>query len=74
MYITLKNEFHNTECRLRAAYGKPLSPTQIRRARRALCGVSGCVCGGNLGERGENPEIDAGMDDYGNPIISIRGE
>ena len=51
--ITLTNDFHNTEYNLRANLGDELSPSQIRRSRKALCGVSGCTCGGPLGERGD---------------------
>lgn len=50
--ITLTNNFHNTEVKLRAKAGDILAPAQIRRCRQALCGISGCTCGGNLGERG----------------------
>ena len=55
--ITLTNNFHHTTYTLRANYGEALSPSQIRRARKALCGVQGCTCGGNLGERGPNNPV-----------------
>jgi hypothetical protein len=49
---TLRNDFHNTECRVRCEglshiYGEAtirLSDAQIRRARRALCGIADCKC------------------------------
>ena len=50
--ITLYNDFHGSEVTLRANPGDELSLAQVRRARRELCGISGCLCGGNLGERG----------------------
>jgi len=55
--ITLSNNFHNTSVRINANIGDELSPAQIRRSRRALCGLADCSCGGPLGERyGENSE------------------
>ena len=58
--ITLTNEFHGTKVRLRPGPGVPgssyqiatLSPSQVRRARRELCGIPDCTCGGAAGERG----------------------
>lgn len=50
--ITLTNSFHGTQVALRANPGEWLSRRQIQRARRALCGVKGCTCGGFAGERG----------------------
>ena len=57
MMITLKNEFHHTEARVRVRdvetyefLGKvflsgELSPRQISRARAKLCGNPHCSCG-----------------------------
>lgn len=53
MQITLRNDYHNTTYSLRV-HG-PLSPQQIIRCRKALCGVASCSCGGPLGERGPQP-------------------
>ena len=51
--ITIKNNFHGTEYGLKVSdYGVPLSPGQIRRCRKALCGIKNCICGGVVGERG----------------------
>ena len=50
--ITLRNEFHNTETRVRAQIGDTLSANQADRAARNLCGLYGCVCGGEAGQRG----------------------
>ena len=50
--ITLKNEFHNTETRVRAQIGDTLTVDQTRRAARNLCGISDCLCGGEAGQRG----------------------
>ena len=63
--ITLFNDFHQTQVNLRpvplegddGTIGK-LSENQIKRARRILCGISGCICGNDLGMRGpQNYEI-----------------
>jgi hypothetical protein len=50
--ITLKNDFHNTKISLKRSSRHRLSPGQVRLARATLCGVAGCRCGGNAGERG----------------------
>ena len=50
--ITLKNEFHNTETRVRAQIGDTLTRNQTYRAARNLCGISDCLCGGEAGQRG----------------------
>lgn len=51
MLITLTNEFHNTETRIQVKNGK-VSNRAGRRAWSILCGMKGCICGGQLGERG----------------------
>lgn len=72
MNIILRNSFHGTTVSLRAEYGQELSHSQIRRARNTLCGVNGCTCGGNLGERGSNPEVEVlGYDASGKLRIRI---
>ena len=51
--ITIRNEYHNSKYPLRVAcLPARLSDSQVARCRRALCGIAGCTCGGNLGERG----------------------
>jgi len=50
--ITIRNDFHNTEVSIRANIGDELTESQIKRARNELCGISGCTCGGPIGERG----------------------
>ena len=55
--ITLTNNFHDTAINL-VVRGAQLSLHQVRRARRALCGMADCQCGGDLGERGgSNPMV-----------------
>lgn len=51
--ITLTNDFHNSAVTLQANLGEWLSARQIQKARKALCGMQDCTCGGNLGERGK---------------------
>lgn len=51
--ITIRNDFHSTEIRLRADVGDELTPAQIKRAKNALCGIDGCTCSGDTGERGK---------------------
>ena len=48
MMITLTNNFHGTSVNLRPRNGR-LSPAQMRRARKVLCGLSECQCGGIRG-------------------------
>lgn len=45
MYITLINEFHNAEARVRVAdYHAMLTHSQYARAARNLCGNTDCQC------------------------------
>jgi len=64
--ITLSNDFHMTTVTLRIGPDKRLTPGQVRRARMTLCGIDGCTCGGDCGERGPgNPYIVVGPDGAG---------
>jgi hypothetical protein len=55
--VTIRNDFHNTECTLRATDNK-LSPSQVKRCRKTLCGFHDCTCAeGPLGERGPQDVI-----------------
>jgi hypothetical protein len=49
--ITLTNEFHNSAVTLRPT-GNRLSPGQVKRAKRELCGIDGCTCSDSAGTRG----------------------
>lgn len=75
--ITLENDFHNTSINLipildlANEFGGDelhLSRRQVRRAREALCGVSGCTCSGNAGTRGSQ-RFDIWMQDDGSAIV-----
>jgi hypothetical protein len=55
--LTLTNDFHHTSVNVQATdAGAPgvsrLSKSQAAKCFKALCGVAGCTCGGELGERG----------------------
>jgi len=62
--LSLRNEFHGTETHIRLSQFPTSSRhaglyrvtrQQALRAKRALCGIAGCVCGGAFGERGTQP-------------------
>jgi hypothetical protein len=60
--LTLTNSFHNTEARVRPipqgdGYSFISRKTALR-LRRELCGVTGCTCGGEFGQRGGKTHID----------------
>lgn len=52
MKITIRNNFHNTEAYVTIRNGNTITGATARRIEKKLCGVSGCKCGGVLGERG----------------------
>lgn len=52
---TLSNDFHDTRVTVRPANDGTMTSRQVRRARRELCGMSDCCCGGYLHERGYQP-------------------
>lgn len=55
--VTLRNDFHNSECTIRTEvlshiyHTSTVYPTrsQIETANRKLCGIQGCTCGGIRG-------------------------
>jgi len=49
--IKLYNDFHGTEVTLRVK-NNIVTPCQVKRAWRELCGIKGCTCGDQLGGRG----------------------
>lgn len=51
--MKLTNNFHESEIELKVG-SNYISDRQIKRARKVLCGVSGCTCGGEMGERPRN--------------------
>lgn len=63
--ITVKNSFHHTAVQIRAEIGDELTASQIRRARKELCGIRGCLCGGPIGERGPQDGFVVTATDFG---------
>lgn len=59
--LTLKNDFHSCAVSLLVKHSGPvevndiieLSPGQIKKSQKALCGLDNCQCSGELGERAE---------------------
>ena len=70
--VTLRNNFHNTECRVRPDANGVLSPSQVKRVRRALCGIKDCTCGhGPCSTRGPQ---DVEIDYHGSRTAIIRSK
>jgi len=55
--ITLYNDFHESSVRLRLAKDGWLTPSQIAKSRRELCGIPTCQCSDDLGRRGPQEHI-----------------
>jgi len=51
MRIDLYNYYHETMVSLNVRSNK-LSNYQMKRARKVLCGIKDCQCGGSAGEQG----------------------
>ena len=59
--VTITNDFHNSSVVLRCDVvqhihnEKTIYPTkhQIKRAKKALCGIKGCACSNDVGIRGK---------------------
>lgn len=81
MLLTISNDFHNTETTIRVTAGK-VSRRAGLRAWQKLCGVPGCICGGQLGQRGPQhhnghevqiePDFNAGGDRAGNHAATVE--
>ena len=70
---TITNSFHQSSVHLRPAQDGYLSQGQCQRARRILCGIQGCLCGGDLGERGKQQiEIITSRDRHGDLSATVR--
>ena len=65
--LTLTNDFHNTEVTL-VPKGNLLSPSQVKRSWRTLCGISGCCCCNEAGARG-NQEVELEFNQDGSATI-----
>lgn len=71
MIYKLTNDFHRTAVYLRSDNGW-LSRAQVQRARHTLCGVSGCTCGGELGERGRQEHAVIDLDTRPHVTYPVR--
>jgi hypothetical protein len=70
--ITLTNNFHNTSVNL-IPYKGFLSAGQVKRAKRVLCGISGCCCGDDLGQRGpQEVHVEVHQDSTGELVGWVR--
>lgn len=47
----LTNNFHNTEATIIVRKDGTISARTLRRAYKTLCGIEGCTCGNEIGER-----------------------
>jgi len=70
--ITLTNDFHNSSVNL-VPYKGTLSAGQVKRAKRALCGVSECSCSDELGQRGPQAfGVEVQQDSVGDLVGWVR--
>ncbi len=53
MLITIQNNFHGSSTKLNIKVDGKVSLSQERRAKKAICGVGGCQCGGIYGPHAE---------------------
>lgn len=54
--VTLTNDFHNSQVVVQLK-GSFLTEYQTKRAKTALCGISGCTCSGATGIRGTQTDV-----------------
>ena len=57
--MTITNDFHCTSIEIRAKVGQIVSPSTLRRVRRALCGIPTCTCGRSDGSRNSRYGLEA---------------
>jgi hypothetical protein len=55
--ITFLNDFHYTDVTINIK-GDTLTPSQIKRIKRILCGIKGCTCGTIRGPQLSNDAVD----------------
>lgn len=72
MKVTIKNDFHGTSINLITDKNGYLNHQQVLKSRRALCGIKGCLCGGELGERGSQGGLEIISSGYGRDGIDVR--
>jgi len=77
--ITLSNDFHNTEAKVRPVAiteGRhkglhKISRSTALRLRRELCGMTDCKCGGDFGQRGGAVIVVVNEDSDRNYIVDL---
>ena len=60
MKITVSNDFHGTACTAHVSetpHGLFITDRQARRVKSTLCGIEGCTCSGDLGDRPVLPKL-----------------
>jgi hypothetical protein len=67
--ITISNTFHGTQFLTRT---RKLSARVAKDARRFLCGIEGCTCGGPLGERGDDETPAIVEERAGGSTVALR--
>ena len=75
MKITIRNSFHNSSVDLNIK-GNYITQGQVKRARKVLCGIKGCLCGdGFLSQRGpqDMPHVVFLPQQDGGCIIDLEG-
>jgi hypothetical protein len=68
--ITLHNHFHNTEVTIHAEVGDVLTPSQLKRVRKALCGMRDCGCGALCQQDRNRAGNGLGNDADGNIVVA----
>ena len=66
--ITLRNDFHGSAIAL-IAKNNQINANQLKRARKALCGLSACTCGGIRGP--QDFQIELSLDKNNQEIIDL---
>lgn len=70
--IILRNDFHSRECRVRVpSLPHTISPRQIERIERLLCGHHDCTCGVIRGP--QDVQVTVGAGDNGGLLIEANG-
>jgi hypothetical protein len=70
--ITIKNSFHRTQVTLNTEVDQVLTPSQAKRAEKALCGMDDCMCGGIMGGDSEAQHVvRRAFDPDGNPMYAV---
>lgn len=75
LLVTLRNDYHGTQYRVKPTWYRPLTRFQIYNCRRALCqDYRTCTCGrGVLGQRGpQDVAVSRTTDVLGKTMVTIE--